>query len=262
MKISASNIGWKKEYDQNMYSWMSKQGIEGLEIAPTRIFQQSPYEQLTEAKEWAKEIKGKYNLEVTSMQSIWYGRTENIFASKEQREALVQYTKKAIDFAEIIGCGNLVFGCPRNRSYEAGMDISVADEFFGVLGDYAYEHGTVIAMEANPPIYNTNYCNTTGSAVELVQRVDSKGFKINLDIGTMIENKESVECLFGKTELINHVHISEPGLMAVVKRDIHKEVAELLSKEKYNRYVSMEIKAQDEIDTVKNTLTYIKAVFG
>ena len=57
MKISASNIGWKKEDDEFMYKWMNSNNVEGLEIAPTRIFVENPYDQLKEAKYWAKSLK-------------------------------------------------------------------------------------------------------------------------------------------------------------------------------------------------------------
>ena len=70
----------------------------------------------------------------------------------------------------------------------------------------------MIGMEANPTIYNTNYINDTRSAIELIQKVDSAGFKLNLDVGTMIYNQESVDDIVGSVRLINHVHISEPGL--------------------------------------------------
>ena len=36
------------------------------------------------------------------MQSIFYGRTEKIFQSQKERKDLIEYTKKAIDFAEYI----------------------------------------------------------------------------------------------------------------------------------------------------------------
>ena len=42
MKISASNIAWKKEYDEQMIEFLSQNGCEGLEIAPTRIFEEAP----------------------------------------------------------------------------------------------------------------------------------------------------------------------------------------------------------------------------
>ena len=43
MKLAISNIAWSKEYDEEMYEFLSKNGIEGLEIAPTRIFEKNPY---------------------------------------------------------------------------------------------------------------------------------------------------------------------------------------------------------------------------
>ncbi len=74
--------------------------------------------------------ENEYGFCVPSMQSIWYGRQEKIFHSPEDREALTEYTKKAIDFAAAIGCGNLVFGCPRNRNIEGEYDPDVATDFF------------------------------------------------------------------------------------------------------------------------------------
>ena len=65
-------------------------------------------------------------------------------------------------------------------------------------------------MEANPPIYNTNYINTTTEALALVKKIGSKGFLVNLDLGTMIENKEALNVIAEDINLINHVHISRP----------------------------------------------------
>ena len=261
MKISASNIGWKKEYDEEMYIWMRDNDISGLEIAPTRIFEVNPYDHCKEAKIWANRLKSEYGLKISSMQSIWYGRNENIFASKEERESLIEYTKKAIDFANAINCHNLVFGCPRNRNVPEGADVSIAEEFFGILGEYAYNADTVVAMEANPPIYNTNYCNTTIQAIELVKRVNSLGFRLNLDMGTMIANEESTDCLEGFVDIINHVHISEPGLAEVKHRKIHDRLKSLLKGSAYEKYISLEMKTQNNIQDIKDHILYIKDMF-
>lgn len=261
MKISASNIGWKKEYDDQMYIWMKNNGLSGLEIAPTRVFTEKPYDKCKEAKIWADRLKDEYGLKISSMQSIWYGRNENIFASKEERESLIEYTKSAIEFADAIDCSNLVFGCPRNRNVPEGTDVSVAEEFFGILGEYAYKAGTVIAMEANPPIYNTNYCNTTRQAIELVKRVGSPGFRLNLDVGTMIANDESIVDLDGNVDIINHVHISEPGLAVVKRRTMHGELKTLLEKSSYEKYISLEMKTQEDIQEIKEPIMYIEELF-
>lgn len=262
MKISVSNIAWTKEYDSEMYEFLKKEKVQGLEIAPTRIFQDNPYNLLTEASVFAKELMQKYNLIIPSMQSIWFGRTENIFSSQEERKVLLEYTKKAIDFASAVKCENLVFGCPRNRAFIEGTDIQTAIPFFEELGEYACKKKTVLSMEANPPIYNTNYCNTTLEAVELVKTVASEGFKINLDVGTMIQNEEDIRVVDAAREWINHIHISEPGLELVKQRSMHKELAEYLRETGYDRFISLEIKTQNNIELVKNAVNYLLELFA
>jgi sugar phosphate isomerase/epimerase len=261
MEFAISNIGWLAENDEAVYRLMDKYGFSGLEIAPTRIFPEKPYDKLIEADKWIKWLKCEYGFNVPSMQSIWYGRSENIFAIANERSVLLEYTKKAIDFASVIECGNLVFGCPRNRNVPEGADERTAVGFFKALGDYAILKGTVIGMEANPPIYNTNFINDTKSALELIKTVDSEGFKLNLDMGTIIQNNEDIDELKGNVHLINHVHISEPGLKPIVERELHIKLKEILSSEDYSGYVSIEM-GKTDCKTIENTMRYVREIFG
>lgn len=260
--LSISNIGWAPENDEYVYGLMRKYGFSGIEIAPTRVFPEKPYDHLGETKKWAENLKKQYGFYVSSMQSIWFGRQEKIFGSKEEREALLEYTKKAIDFAKTAGCKNLVFGCPRNRNLPEGSSDEVAVVFFKSLGDYASENGTVIGMEANPPIYNTNYINTTQQAINLIERVNSSGFKLNLDVGTIIENGEDVEKLKGKINLINHIHISEPGLKPIKRRSLHKEIKEILDRENYSGFVSIEMGKTGDTAVLEECMEYVRGIFG
>ena len=266
MNLSISNIAWSAENDNSVYAIMKEYGFTGLEIAPTRIFPNEPYGQLDAAKNWLRELNRVYGFCVPSMQSIWFGKSERIFASEEERNCLIQYTKQAVDFAEAIDCKNLVFGCPKNRAIPENMEqakaYDIAVKFFKELGDYAALHNTVIGMEANPTIYNTNFVNTTISAQELISAVDSKGFRLNLDVGTMIYNNESVEILADKIHLINHVHISEPYLKPVQKRDLHTDLISMLSNADYNGFISIEMGKTDEMCILKETMCYVKDSVG
>lgn len=262
MKLAISNIGWDVDHDVTAYNMMKKQGYSGLEIAPTRIFPESPYDRLKEAFHWAAEMKEKYSFIIPSMQSIWFGRQEKIFGTEEERQTLVAYTKKAINFAEVIQCKNLVLGCPRNRNIPVGADPELAVDFFRQLGNYAVNHGTVIGIEANPPIYNTNYINDTCSALRLIKEVNSDGFKLNLDAGTMIENQESVDELVGMVGLINHVHISEPGLKPIEKRTLHKELKNILQRENYKGFISIEMARSGNLQKVEEAIKYVQEIFG
>ena len=95
MKLSISNIAWAKTDDLKMYEYVAQQGFQGIEIAPTRIFEDNPYDKLQEAEDFAKQLKNEYGLEISSMQSIWFGKTQKIFGSQEERNELIEYTKKA-----------------------------------------------------------------------------------------------------------------------------------------------------------------------
>ncbi len=259
MKLSISNLAWDQARDKEVYSLLYKYGYTGFEIAPTKVFPE-PYENLSQAKSWAERIKKEYGLSISSMQSIWYGRTEKLFGTEREREILLEYTKKAIDFASAIACTNLVFGCPKNRNLPEGADKNLAIPFFREIGDYATEHGAVVAFEPNPPIYHTNYMNDTSAAFKLIEEVNSPGFLLNLDVGTMIENGESTEILVGKGELIHHVHISEPGLIPIKRRKLHEELMELLKKENYGGFVSIEMGIQEDLKVIEDAMAYVKKI--
>lgn len=261
MKLSISNIGWEAKEDAIVYEMMKKYGFTGLEIAPTRIFPERPYDKLYEARLWSEKIKKEYGFVVPSMQSIWFGRQEKVFGSPEERQVLIDYTKRAIDFAEAIECKNLVFGCPRNRNLPEDTDGQIALKFFKEIGDYAASKGTVIGMEANPPIYNTNYINDTIAALELVSQVDSEGFRLNLDVGTMIQNDENISELIGKVQLIHHVHISEPGLKPIEERCLHAELKKILESEQYNGFISIEMGKVDDVNLLDEKMNYVRGIF-
>lgn len=259
MKLSISNIAWSAENDQEMYNYLSQQGF-ALEIAPTRIFENNPYEDLRKANAFEKGMKAKYGFEISSMQSICFGRSEAIFGSDEERKAIFDYTLKAIDFASAINCNNLVFGSPKNRIIGENQ-MKIAYDFFKGLGTYATSKNTIMALEANPEIYGTNFITTTQQAFDFVKEANCKGLMVNLDLGTILNNNESLEIVEQNLDLISHIHISEPYLERIEEREIHQDLAKILSKNKYDKFVSIEMKNQNSIESVKETTTYIKSIF-
>ena len=113
-QLAISNIAWQKDDDETVYAAMQQAGFTGLELAPTRIFSEAPYENLTSALLFGGYLKNRWGFSVPSLQSIWYGQTGNIF-DPVQAEELLDYTAEAFQFAHTINCPSLVFGCPKNR---------------------------------------------------------------------------------------------------------------------------------------------------
>ena len=260
MKLSISNIAWSVEYDDEMYTFLADNGFDGIEAAPTRIFPETPYDRLAEAEEYSKRLKDSYGLSILSIQSIWYGITESIFGSDSDRKKLVEYTKKAIDFTKALGCRNLVYGCPKNRAIPPGTAnyLSVACDFFCAVGTYAADCGVCAAIEPNPPIYNTNFINTTTEAFDLCKKLNNPGIKINLDLGTMIHYGEKTEILKDNIALINHIHVSEPYLAPIEKRHLHRELISELRELKYSKCISVEMGSPNDLELVKKSALYIK----
>lgn len=264
MKYSISNIAWGKEQDGMMYSFLQKNGIQGIEIAPTRLFE-NPYDNLETAHRYAAMLKNKYSLTVCSMQSIWYGVSENIFAGRQDRRFLSRYTKKAIDFARSMNIGNMVFGCPKNRNIPRNMPKEQAEEiaceFFFRLGEYARGRGTVLSIEPNPVIYNTNFLTDTKSAREFIKKVNSRGIGLNVDMGTVIYNKENPHLVKTYKNIVNHIHISMPGLESIEMCREYTTLKKVLEKTEYDKYISIEMKNQQDIQKVMDTVLFVREAF-
>ena len=256
MLLSISNIAWQKEHDGEMYAFLSENGFDGLEIAPTRLFPADPYRHILQARQFSSRLRNEYGLRISSMQSIWYGRTENIFGTQSERETLIEYTKHAIEFAAAMECGNLVFGCPKNRNIPDGLSDfeSIALDFFSKLSEYAKANETVIALEPNPPVYGTNFINTTKQALSLCKTLAAEGLRVNADTGALISGGEPLSLIADNISLINHIHISEPGLAPIGHREIHSSILSLT----FDKYVSIEMGDCGDISKVKQVTQYIK----
>jgi len=264
MNLSFSNIAWSSEHDEEMYAFLADNGFLGLEIAPTRIFPDKPYEHITEVRLFAENLRKRYGLTVSTMQSIWYGKSECIFGSDAERQSLVEYTNKVVDFAAAAGCENLVFGCPKNRNIPAAFNMMKAHEtaraFFLEIGKYAQRNGVIISLEPNPAIYGTNFINRSEEAFTFAKSIYGV-IKVNVDCGTIIENGENLQVINDNFSCVNHIHISEPNLVKIEKRELHKNLCRLLLENGYAKYVSVEMKNPGSIEIVKQAALYLKGLF-
>ena len=258
IKLAISNIAWAKEDDEAVYTAMQNAGFSGLELAPTRIFPESPYDCLNSAALFGGYLKTRWGFCVPSIQSIWYGRSGSIFDAA-QAEDLLDYTAGAFRFAHALNCPSLVFGCPKNRMLPEGADPAAADGFILRAGDLAAQYGVRLAIEANPPVY-TNFLNGTAEAFALVRRLDHPGLAVNLDLSTLLAQGEKLTDFVDDLPWVSHIHISEPGLRPLERRAEHRQLALLLGAVGYKGYVSVEM-GRTDLATVQRTIDYIAEVF-
>ncbi|WP_455089435.1 sugar phosphate isomerase/epimerase family protein [Peptoanaerobacter stomatis] len=262
MKLSISNIAWESKFDKEVYSIMKENGFKGLEIAPTRVFD-NPYDEnlnnLLNFKNYIKII----DLELVSMQSLIFNRLDlKLFGLEQKREELKKYLFKAVDFASKLNIKNLVFGSPKNRNmFDKQKDYIIAINFFNELGNYALSQNTVISIEANPQKYGTNFLNTTKEAFNFVSDVNNLGIKLQIDTGTMFINKENLNSIYDYFKNINHVHLSEDNLNVISrsKKSFYKELINMLSNLGYDKYISIEMKKTD-LNNVIESIEFISSL--
>ena len=254
MKLAISNIGFSETFD-----YRELEQYNGLEVAPSKIAV-DPYAHQDNIAEYAEKMMNEFDLPIVSMQSIWYQIGEGIFTGGYDK--LVAVTKQVIDLADKINCRNIVFGSPKNRNMpDPANDIEIAKQFFREIAEYAETKQVVIALEPNPTIYQTNFINTTQEAFDFVKELNLPALKVNVDLGTIIYNREDLSNIKDNIKLVNHVHISEPNLEKIKKRHLHKELKKLLVDSGYNHYVSIEMKEQSNDDVIK-TLRYVREIFA
>ena len=146
-------------------------------------------------------------------------------------------------------------------------DYSLAIDFFRTIGKYANNKGVCLCIEANPRDYNTNFINTTQEAFELVKAVESEGFGLHIDFGTMIINNEDIDFLLECNKYIKHIHISEPYLEKINEYNYekHNKLYSILKSINYNNWISIEMKKTSEecnIDEIESVLKYVSNIFG
>ena len=133
MKLAASNLCWAAADDEAAWGKMKELGYTGLEIAPTRIFPQDPYDCLNGAALFAGVMYQKYGFVIPSMQSIWYGQSGSIFDAADAAR-LEEYTGEAYQFARACRCGSLVFGSPASGRCPKGTPPKRPRTFLSALG--------------------------------------------------------------------------------------------------------------------------------
>lgn len=247
MKLAVSNIAWSLEEDAAAFCLLRRLGIDGLEIAPPRIWPEPVKVSAETATAYKEELAG-LGLKTVAFQSLLFGKGDLTLFGSESAAPCRDYLVELGRLASWLGARVLVFGSPRNRAMPDSMSPagawSRAVDFFGELGARYAELGVVLGLEPNPAAYGGNFIHTVAEAAALVRTVGSPGFRLHLDAGEMQMNGEAVEEVVAQhLDITAHVHASEPMLAPLA--DVwkgHARLASALKRHGYDGWVSLEMK--------------------
>jgi sugar phosphate isomerase/epimerase len=270
MRITISDIAWDIKEELKIVKIMNKYLIKGVEIAPTKIWKNPT----AESKETIKTYKSfwkKNGIEITSMQSVLFERPDlNIFSNSSQRLELLKYLEKIMKIGNLLGAQVIVFGSPKNRNIEKinPKDVlKIAEDFFYKIGKLSQSNNIFFCIEPSAKQYGTNFINNTTEAINLIKKVNHPNFRLHLDSGVMeINNENYNKSINLGYPYLKHFHVSEINLLPIESSNKkHKEISIILNNLNYNKWISIEMKGNNNfsnLKTVDNVLKFVSSTYG
>ena len=247
MKLTISNIAWNPDEDEAVAGLLQRYGVNGVEIAPTKLWPQPLQASKEEVKAYARFWRQR-GLQVSSMQALLYGRPDlTIFESAAKRAETLDYLTGIMRIARWLGARVLVFGSPKNRlvgDLDADTIQAIAVDFFYEAGKAAQAHDTLFCIEPNPVDYGCDFVTDSHQGRSLVAQVDHPGFGLHLDAAAMTLSGEDIEnALTAALPGLRHYHISEPNLAPIGTGAVeHARFAKTLQTGGYQGWFSIEMR--------------------
>lgn len=247
MKIAICNELFENWSLDKIFSYISKLGYKGIEIAPFTIT--DDVRKVGRAKRSEiRELASSYGLEVVG--THWLLVTPKglhiTHPDESIRKSTKQYLCELVRFTSEIGGRLLVFGSPNQRNLLSDVSKeeawNYAKEVFFECSRFAEDHGAVIAIE---PLSRriTNFIDTAEEALRLIREVSHPNFKLHLDVFSMLdEGKPLPEIIRSGKEHLVHLHINDdnglgPGFGKVDYQPIIKALKDI----DYQGFLSVEV---------------------
>lgn len=266
MKLSISNIAWQPNEERAIAKRLQEQRVRYVEVAPARIG--NPATVTDEEIDRYRAFWRDHDISIVAMQALLFGRPDLVvFGDATTRAMTIDYIHHVIRMASRLDVPTLVFGSPRNRStgnLGAEEILAIEKDFFATIGELAHQNGVSFCVEPNPVEYDCDYLNTVREVDAMTRRVALPGLGLHLDAAAMAlagEPPSIVDSL--EIERIRHVHISEPSLAPIGSSGLvpHAELADALRRNRYARWVSIEMRAPGDAASIDAAIRYARAAY-
>lgn len=247
MKLAVSNIAWPQVEESKYLPWIKSLGCDGIEIAPSLLWNDPILSTETERRNFRKKIENE-GLQIVALQSILFNRPDlGLFRGDMVEKETIDYLKGLCQVAADVGAGVLVFGSPRNRRrgdlpIAQAMDETI--DFFRRVAPEASRCGVCFGLE---PLRSdeTDFITKAAEATEIIQAVGNPGLKLHLDAKALWAEGPQPDAVLEKVmDQLVHYHISEPELKEIgsTGQVNHPALGKALQAKGYDRFVSIEMR--------------------
>lgn len=268
MKFSISNIAWDLPFDDEIIKLLKSKRIEGIEVAPTKIWPHWENINLLTLKK-VKEWFFNYQFQVPALQAILYGLDHlNIFDRDINiKNKLLDHFKLVSEIANHLNAKFLIFGAPKNRdrkelSFSEALKVGV--EVFNHLADICKTNDTILLIEPNPINYSCNFITNSVEAIELIKAVNHPSFRLHLDIAAMTIAENDIEkSIKDSIHYLCHFHVSELNLSNFNSpTSKHQEAAKALKENNYNNWISIEMKCdKNPQHSIHQAINFVREIY-
>jgi len=265
MKLAVSNIAWPAEVDTAAYTLLKQHGIDGLEVAPTRVW--GSWDVHPQQVEDFRAQLAEAGLVCSSLQAILYGKPELTIFDGDTRE-LYKHIKHVARIASALGAVPLVFGSPKNRK-KGDRSLEQAREeaapIFQKMAAICLDQGVILGVEANPTDYQCDFLTNATDAAEFVEQVNHPGLRLHLDAAAMhLAGDDATIILPDYGHLLVHAHASEPFLGDLTEPQVdHAQFAKGLREHNWQQWISLEMRASETpLETLEASLQTFTRHYG
>ena len=235
--------GWPWE---KICAFAASIGYTGLEVAPftlaNRAEEISPdrrQELKRQAAERGVEVLGLHWLLVKPV-GMYITHTDASI-----RKQTSDYFKALVQLCADLGGNVMIIGSPKQRNLLPGVSfdqaLGYAAEVFAPCLPDAAKLGVTLAMEPLAPS-ETDFLNTVGQTMQLVNRLNHPNFQINLDVKAMSSEAKPIPDVIRETKgHIAHVQVNDPNLLGPGMGEVKYEpIIAALKEVGYDGWLSVE----------------------
>ncbi len=267
MKLSISNIAWPPGEEEKFLKIVKEYGSSGIEVAPSKLWAEPTLASKDDRRQY-RSLVADNGLEIPAIQALLYTRRDlGLFKSPEIEKETVEYLKKLCELAYDLGAKVLVFGSPGNRkrgAMPAEEALGKAALFFSALAAPAEKLGVCVCIEPLRPD-ETDFITKASEGAKLAAMVNSPGFGLHLDAKAVAaEGNDYAASIGGVRGKFSHFHINDPELREVGSTGAvdHFAMGKALKASGYDRYVSIEMRAQPDCQSsIRRSLDIAKAAY-
>ncbi len=269
MKFAICNETYQGWEFEPTCAHVAETGYDGIEIAPFTLKDDPRDLTVDDAHQFHEKAK-RAGLEIIGLHWLlvkpgWLHLTT---PDDLLRKDTVKFAKHLSEICAAMGGKIMVWGSPFQRNTEPDWDyedsFNRAADVLAQAADHANDLGVTIAME---PLARkeTNFLTTAAETVRLIEKVDSPGLRLHLDVKAMSDEEMPIPDIIRENHgHIAHFHANDPNLRGPGFGEVKFEpIAAALKEVGYDGYVSVEVfdYTPDPETIAIKSLEYLKQVF-